>query len=43
MPECKPNVLPKDMPETSEDREDLGWQPQSVLDGDLMMYLRAAR
>ena len=43
MPECKPNVPPKDMPERSDVLEDLGWQPQSVLDGDLMMYLRAAR
>ena len=43
MPECKPYVTPKDMPESSEELEVLGWQPQSVLDGDLMMYLRAAR
>ncbi|KAL3861507.1 hypothetical protein ACJMK2_007536 [Sinanodonta woodiana] len=43
MPECKPEVVPQDMPEKCEGLEELRWQPQSVLDGDLMMYLRAAR
>lgn len=43
MPECKPNVPPAEMPECSETLETFHWQPKGVLDGDLMMYLRAAR
>ncbi|KAK3581384.1 hypothetical protein CHS0354_016232 [Potamilus streckersoni] len=43
MPECKLDVVPQDMPEKCEALEELQWQPHSVLDGDLMMYLRAAR
>ncbi|XP_045161386.2 arginine-glutamic acid dipeptide repeats protein-like isoform X2 [Mercenaria mercenaria] len=43
MPECKPNVPPSEMPERSDALETFHWQPKGVLDGDLMMYLRAAR
>ncbi|XP_052821101.1 arginine-glutamic acid dipeptide repeats protein-like isoform X2 [Mya arenaria] len=43
MPECKPNVPPHEMPERSSLLEEFQWQPKGVLDGDLMMFLRAAR
>ncbi|KAL4221663.1 hypothetical protein ACF0H5_019920 [Mactra antiquata] len=43
MPECKPNVPPTEMPERSDVLETFVWQPKGVIDGDLRMYLRAAR
>jgi len=43
MPECKPNVTPTEMPERSSLLEEFQWHPKGVTDGDLMMFLRAAR
>ena len=43
MPECKPNVPPKEMPERSAILEEFQWHPKGVGDNDLMMYLHAAR
>ena len=43
LPEYQPNVRPEDMSELCEPREDLKWKPSSVMDGDLIMFLRAAR
>ncbi|KAJ8319780.1 hypothetical protein KUTeg_001367 [Tegillarca granosa] len=43
LPELRKDVRPSEMPEKMADLEDLKWRPKSVLDGDLMMYLRAAR
>ncbi|XP_067659372.1 arginine-glutamic acid dipeptide repeats protein-like isoform X3 [Haliotis asinina] len=43
LPEYKPDVRPPDMPESCDKHEDLKWQPLCVMDGDLIMYLRAAR
>ncbi|XP_014681409.1 PREDICTED: arginine-glutamic acid dipeptide repeats protein-like [Priapulus caudatus] len=42
LPECRPQTKPRDMPEDCEDREDLVWSP-GITDGNLIMYLRAAR
>lgn len=45
LPEYRPGCvteLPPD-PEFSRDREELRWMPAMTLDGDLLMYLRAAR
>lgn len=45
MPEYRPGVLtelPPD-PELTRTREELRWMPAMALDGDLLMYLRAAR
>lgn len=43
LPELRKDVRPSEMPEKMADLEELKWRPKSVLDGDLMMYLRAAR
>ncbi|XP_052717384.1 arginine-glutamic acid dipeptide repeats protein-like isoform X2 [Crassostrea angulata] len=43
LPEFRRDVLPSQMPENPERWEELRWRPFSVGDGDLMMYLRAAR
>ncbi|KAK7486143.1 hypothetical protein BaRGS_00022609 [Batillaria attramentaria] len=43
LPECKPNLQPADMPEKCDNHEEIKWRPLHVMDGDLMMYLRAAR
>ena len=43
LPECRPHVGPGAMPERCESWEDVIWRPTAVLDGDLVMYLRAAR
>ena len=42
LPDCKLDILPKEMPEKCEALEELRWAP-GVPDCDLMMYLRAAR
>ena len=42
LPDCKLDVMPKEMPEKCETLEELRWAP-GVADCDLMMYLRAAR
>jgi arginine-glutamic acid dipeptide repeat-containing protein len=42
LPDCKVDVMPKEMPEKCETLEELRWAP-GVPDCDLMMYLRAAR
>ncbi|XP_029176264.1 arginine-glutamic acid dipeptide repeats protein isoform X4 [Nylanderia fulva] len=45
LPEFRPGIpgeLPPD-PEFSKEREELRWIPAMILDGDLLMYLRAAR
>jgi len=36
-------MRPEDMPESCKSHETLVWQPDSIVDGDLIMYLRAAR
>lgn len=38
LPEYRPDVT-----ESDKEREDLRWVPAMTLDGDLLMYLRAAR
>ncbi|KAH9513438.1 hypothetical protein Btru_033036 [Bulinus truncatus] len=43
LPECKPDTNPADMPEKCEHREEIRWRPNRVVDGDLLMYLGAAR
>ncbi|XP_060073172.1 arginine-glutamic acid dipeptide repeats protein-like isoform X3 [Ylistrum balloti] len=43
LPELKRDVMPSQMPEKMEYWEELRWRPNAVMDGDLMMYLRAAR
>ncbi|GFR97511.1 arginine-glutamic acid dipeptide repeats protein [Elysia marginata] len=43
LPECRPGTSPADMPEKCETREEIRWRPGRVVDGDLLMYLRAAR
>ncbi|XP_021346870.1 arginine-glutamic acid dipeptide repeats protein-like isoform X3 [Mizuhopecten yessoensis] len=43
LPELKRDVMPSQMPEKMERWEELRWRPNAVMDGDLMMYLRAAR
>ncbi|XP_056008556.1 arginine-glutamic acid dipeptide repeats protein-like isoform X3 [Ostrea edulis] len=43
LPEFRRDVPPSQMPENPERWEELRWRPFSVGDGDLMMYLRAAR
>ncbi|XP_052832900.1 arginine-glutamic acid dipeptide repeats protein-like, partial [Octopus bimaculoides] len=43
LPEYKRDVSPSDMPEKSEHMEELRWRPLCVIDGELMMYLSAAR
>ncbi|XP_062581142.1 arginine-glutamic acid dipeptide repeats protein-like isoform X2 [Saccostrea cucullata] len=43
LPEFRRDVPPSQMPENPEQWEELRWRPFSVGDGDLMMYLRAAR
>ncbi|KAK6177049.1 hypothetical protein SNE40_015234 [Patella caerulea] len=43
LPEYKPNVATSDMPERLDKWEVIRWRPQYVMDGDLVMYLRAAR
>jgi hypothetical protein len=35
--------MPANMPEKPELLEKMLWQPFCIMDGDLMMYLRAAR
>lgn len=44
MPDYRPDFmgLPPD-PEFSKEREEIRWEPGMALDGDLLMYLRAAR
>ncbi|UYV68747.1 RERE [Cordylochernes scorpioides] len=42
LPDFRPHVAPRDMPERCEALEELKWTP-GVADCDLMMYLRAAR
>ncbi|CAC5356968.1 RERE [Mytilus coruscus] len=43
LPVCQQNVSPSQMPEKMETWEVPKWRPMLVVDGDLMMYLRAAR
>ncbi|XP_034940092.1 arginine-glutamic acid dipeptide repeats protein isoform X5 [Chelonus insularis] len=46
LPEYRPSVPPADLlpdPEFLKEREELRWIPAMSLDGDLLMYLRAAR
>ncbi|RUS90272.1 hypothetical protein EGW08_001961, partial [Elysia chlorotica] len=43
LPECRPGTSPADMPERCDAREEIRWRPGRVPDGDLLMYLRAAR
>ncbi|XP_024935649.1 arginine-glutamic acid dipeptide repeats protein isoform X9 [Cephus cinctus] len=46
LPEYRPGIPPGDLlpdPEFSKEREELRWIPAMALDGDLLMYLRAAR
>lgn len=46
MPEFRPGIPPGELPpdpEFSKEREELRWIPAMTLDGDLLMYLRAAR
>lgn len=46
MPDYRPGVPPADLqpdPEFTKEREELRWIPAMSLDGDLLMYLRAAR
>ena len=43
LPSYQADVGPDAMPECCEDREDLLWMPSAVMDGDLIMFLRAAR
>ncbi|XP_071147241.1 arginine-glutamic acid dipeptide repeats protein-like isoform X3 [Mytilus edulis] len=43
LPVCQQNVPPSQMPEKMETWEVPKWRPMLVVDGDLMMYLRAAR
>lgn len=46
MPEYRPGIPPGELPpdpEFSKEREELRWIPAMALDGDLLMYLRAAR
>ncbi|XP_046421648.1 arginine-glutamic acid dipeptide repeats protein-like isoform X5 [Neodiprion fabricii] len=46
LPEYRPGIPPGDLhpdPEFSKEREELRWVPAMALDGDLLMYLRAAR
>ncbi|XP_074653813.1 uncharacterized protein LOC141907971 isoform X2 [Tubulanus polymorphus] len=43
LPTCQPDMHPDDMPEDSKEWEKLQWRADSVMDGDLMMFLRAAR
>jgi len=46
LPEYRPGIPPGELPpdpEFSKDREELKWVPAMALDGDLLMYLRAAR
>jgi hypothetical protein len=43
LPTHQPNVKPDEVPECSEDLEDLVWVPSAVADNDLIMYLRAVR
>ncbi|GFO42583.1 Arginine-glutamic acid dipeptide repeats protein [Plakobranchus ocellatus] len=43
LPECRPGTSPGDMPEKCERWEEIRWRPGRVVDGDLLMYLRAAR
>lgn len=46
LPEYRPGIPPSELPpdpEFSKEREELRWVPAMTLDGDLLMYLRAAR
>ncbi|XP_032684365.1 arginine-glutamic acid dipeptide repeats protein isoform X5 [Odontomachus brunneus] len=46
LPEYRPGIPPGELlpdPEFSKEREELRWVPAMALDGDLLMYLRAAR
>lgn len=46
MPEYRPGIPPSQLlpdPELLKEREELRWVPAMALDGDLLMYLRAAR
>ncbi|KAK0070861.1 hypothetical protein PV326_001994, partial [Microctonus aethiopoides] len=46
LPDYRPGVPPADLqpdPEFTKEREELRWIPAMSLDGDLLMYLRAAR
>lgn len=46
MPEWRPGIPPEQLspdPEMGRTREELRWLPAMALDGDLLMYLRAAR
>ena len=43
MPELRAGVTPGQMPEKCEDREEPKWRSGLTGDGDLLMYLRAAR
>lgn len=46
LPEYRPGIPPGELPpdpEFSKEREELKWVPAMALDGDLLMYLRAAR
>lgn len=46
MPEYRPGIPPGDLlpdPEFSKEREELRWIPAMKMDGDLIMYLRAAQ
>ncbi|XP_033336648.2 uncharacterized protein LOC117226438 isoform X4 [Megalopta genalis] len=46
LPEYRPGIPPGELlpdPEFSKEREELRWIPAMALDGDLLMYLRAAR
>ncbi|XP_064643016.1 arginine-glutamic acid dipeptide repeats protein-like [Lineus longissimus] len=43
LPLYQPNIMPANMPEKPELLEKMLWQPSCIVDGDLMMYLRAAR
>ncbi|CAG0880069.1 unnamed protein product [Cyprideis torosa] len=43
LPEFRGGVPPALIPERCEDREELKWRPWKGKDGDLLMYLRAAR
>ena len=43
VPQAHLDVRPDDMPESSEHLETMIWLPNAIMDGDLLMYLRAAR
>ena len=43
LPDFRPNVRVRDMPESCEEWEELVWRPHQLLDDDIIMFLRAAR